>query len=343
MPPVARLVSVFEVPTTLTPPFAREVPANPRSLPTPLAALDESRAGVAKAWLLRAMEAAPLDQIERLPVARIAADLPPLVGELARAAAAAEAPSAGQRGAWLDRLAALRGDDPQPPLVRDLGALHAAMLGSLERQGSSFDSRDLIGAAARLAALFADLQGDAADRSARMGSTLDELLTGADRLTGLHGQDFLKEHLRHLVSMQKRYDQPFALLVVDVQGLKRINQAWGENAGDETLIGVAGAVERSVRGADTAIRMQEDEFCVLLPNQTAGRARSVARRLADAVEQVRDPGGGHLQIAIGVVACPQHAATADDLLEAADSALYRAKAAGEAVAVGPEELAADDG
>jgi diguanylate cyclase (GGDEF)-like protein len=307
-------------------------------LPTPLSALDESRAGVAKAWLLKAMDAAPLDQIERLPVARIASDLPPLVADLAQAAAGDQPVPAGLRGAFVERLAGLRGDEAQPPLARDLGWLHEAMLGSLERQSASFDAGELIRAAARLATLFSDLQADAAERSTRAGGTLDELLTGSDRLTGLHGQDFLREHLRHLVSMQKRYDQPFSLLVVDVQGLKRINQAWGDRAGDETLVGVAGAVEGSVRGADTAIRMEEDEFCVLLPNQTAGRARIVAQRLAAAVEQVRDPGGGELQIAIGVVACPQHATTADELLEAADGALYRAKAAGEHVAIGPEAL-----
>ena len=169
-------------------------------------------------------------------------------------------------------------------------------------------------------------------------ASLDELLTGADRLTGLHGEDFLKHHLRHLVSMQKRYDQPFALLLVDVEGLKRINQAFGDRAGDETLVGVAGAVERCIRTADTTVRMGEDEFCILLPNQTAGRARSAAERLADAVEQVRDPAGGTLRITIGLVACPQHAATANDLLELADSALYKAKARGERVAVGTEDL-----
>jgi diguanylate cyclase (GGDEF)-like protein len=326
------------VPTTLTPPFAGPATANPKPLPTPLAALDESRAGVAKAWLLKAMDAAPLDQIERLPVARIASDLPPLVADLAQASAGDPPVPAGLRGAFLDRLAALRGDEGQPSLVRDLGWLHEAMLGSLERQSASLDAGELIRAAVRLASLFADLQADAAERSTRAGATLDELLTGSDRLTGLHGQGFLKEHLRHLVSMQKRYDQPFSLLLVDVQGLKRINQAWGDHAGDETLVGVAGAVEGSVRGADTAIRMEEDEFCVLLPNQTAGRARIVAERLATAVEQVRDPGGGELQIAIGVVACPQHATTTDELLEAADGALYRAKAAGEHVAIGPEAL-----
>lgn len=330
------------MPTTLTPPFARSTAAaHSNPLPTPFAALDESRAGVAKAWLLKAMEAAPLDQIERLPLGRIASELPPLAGEIARVAGG-DPPGAGKRSDLLDRLASLRGDEPSPPLVRDLGALHEAMLGSLERQAATFDAADLIAAAARLAALFGELQADAAERSSRAGATLDELLSGADRLTGLHGQGFLKEHLRHLVSMQKRYDQPFALLLVDVQGLKRINQAWGERAGDDTLVGVAGAVERSVRSADTAIRMDEDEFCVLLPNQTAGRARTVAERLAESVEQVRDPGGGHLQIAIGVVACPQHATTADELLEAADSALYRAKAAGEQVAVGAEPLDADE-
>jgi diguanylate cyclase (GGDEF)-like protein len=328
------------VSTTLEPPLRVRRASDPGPLPTVLAALAESRAGVAKAWLVRAIEAAPLDQVEHMPVGRIASELPTLVADLVLAAAG-DAPAAGERAGWLDRLAALRAEEPSGLLARDLGLLHEAMLRSLERQAAALDAAELIRAAARLAALFADLQADAAERSGRSGAsggTLDELLTGADRLTGLHGQGYLKEHLRHLVSMQKRYDQPFALLVVDVEGLKRINQAWGERAGDETLVGVAGAVDRSVRTADTTVRMGEDEFCVLLPNQTPGRARIVAERLAEAVEQVRDPSGGSLTIAIGVVGCPQHATTADELLETADGALYRAKAAGQRVAVGAEEL-----
>jgi diguanylate cyclase (GGDEF)-like protein len=312
-------------------------------LPTPLAALEESRAGVAKAWLVRAVESAPLDQIEQLPVARIAAELPALVVDLVRAAARGGA-AASERATWIDRLASLRAD-PAAPLARDLAALQEAMLGSLERQAAGFDGPLLMGAAARLATLFGDLQADAAeraDRSGRGAGPLDELLAGADRLTGLHGQGFLREHLRHLVSMHKRYDQPFALLVVDVEGLKRINHAFGDRAGDDTLVGVAGAVSRTVRGVDTTVRMEEDEFCILLPNQTAGRGKIAAERLVAAVEQVTDPSGGSLRVTIGVVACPQHAATADELLELADSALYRAKAAGERVAVGSEATALPD-
>jgi diguanylate cyclase len=92
-----------------------------------------------------------------------------------------------------------------------------------------------------------------------------------------------------------------------------------------------------VRGVDTTVRMQEDEFCILLPNQTPGRARIAAERLAAAVEQVTDPAGGALRVTIGIVGCPQHAVTAEELLELADSALFRAKAAGERIAVGGEE------
>ena len=330
--------------TTLSSPRSRSEPQN-TSLPTPLAALDESSAGVAKAWLVRAVDAAPLDQVDRLPVGRIASELPPLVSELVRAAAG-EGSAASERSTWLDRLGGLRGPEPSAPLTRDLSVLQEAMLGSLERQADAFNAAELMGAAARIATLFGELYADAAEQRAVPASSapagsLDELLGGADRLTGLHGQGFLREHLRHLVAMQKRYDQPFALLVVDIEGLKRINQAYGDRAGDDTLVGIAGAVDRTVRGVDTTVRMQEDEFCVLLPNQTAGRAKVAAGRLAEAVEQVTDPSGGPLRVTIGIVACPQHGARAEELLELADSALYRAKAAGERIGVGIEPVDVD--
>ena len=334
---MAALVSRLAVSTTMYPPRSRTEPQN-TALPTPLAALEDSSAGVAKAWLLRAVDATPLERVDQLPVGRIAADLPPLVGELARAAAGGAPASA--RTAWLDRLGELREPDTSAALARDLSALQEAMLGSLERQADAFNAAELMGAAARLAALFGELQADASSRGGttqRVAGNLDELLVGGDRLTGLHGQAYLREHLRHLVCMHKRYDQSFALIVVDVDGLKRINQAFGDQAGDQTLVGVASAVGRTVRGVDTSVRMDEDEFCILLPNQTAGRAKIAAERLAAAIEQVDDPAGGPLRVSIGIAACPQHATTADELLELADGALYRAKAAGERIAVGVEE------
>jgi diguanylate cyclase (GGDEF)-like protein len=94
---------------------------------------------------------------------------------------------------------------------------------------------------------------------------------------------------------------------------------------------------------DTPVRMDGDEFCILLPHQTASRASALAERLVDSVERVESPGGRPLSVAIGVVSCPQHATEADSLLELADSTMYRAKAAGEHVAVGPEAAATTNG
>jgi diguanylate cyclase (GGDEF)-like protein len=300
--------------------------------------LEDLRADVAKAWLLGAIEGAALDQIGSLPVGLVVSELPALITDIARAAAGGSAPTANERADWLDRLDELRGA-AGGSLSRDLGVLHASMLEALERSASEFSGGDLVATAARLARVFGELHADATERATRQAGpgTFEDLLNGADRLTGLRAQGFGKDHLRHLLSMHKRYGHPFSLLVVDIEGLKRINDAFGTQAGDSTLVGVAGAVQSTVRIADMAVRMEEDEFCILLPNQTASRAQVAAERLAAAVEQVTDPTGNPLRVSIGVVSCPQHASNADALLEAADSALYRAKAAGERVAVGADE------
>jgi diguanylate cyclase (GGDEF)-like protein len=90
--------------------------------------------------------------------------------------------------------------------------------------------------------------------------------------------------------------------------------------------------------------MGGDEFCVLLPHQTASRAKLLADRLASAIEHVETPQTQPLRVAIGVVSCPQHASDAEDLLELADGAMYRAKASGESVAIsGAEDGAASNG
>ncbi|MEA2188514.1 MAG: Diguanylate cyclase, domain, partial [Solirubrobacteraceae bacterium] len=78
------------------------------------------------------------------------------------------------------------------------------------------------------------------------------------------------------------------------------------------------------------------EFCLLLPQQTATRARVLAERVVEAIEAVEGPAAQRLGVTVGVVSCPQHATEVDQLLEMADSAMYRAKAAGERVAVGVE-------
>ena len=104
-------------------------------------------------------------------------------------------------------------------------------------------------------------------------------------------------------------------------------------------MGVAKGLRETVRSADTAIRMGGDEFCVLAAHQTAALAEIAAHRICDAVEHVQTPDGAAVGVSVGVVSCPQHGAEADDLLELADAAMYRAKSAGQRVSVGPPEQA----
>jgi diguanylate cyclase (GGDEF)-like protein len=315
----------------------------------PTQRLDETRGELAKTWLMRVVEQSSLEEIERLPTPRIARELPELIGEIARAAAEEPGVAGAARGVeWAKRLAELtgRGGTIDSQLIRDVAGLQSVMITALHRQLRTLDPVATLHAVERLTDLFSSMQADAVEEVLRQRSRELEWLGTTDELTGLHNARYLQQHMHHLLGVQRRYGHPFALLLVDIDGLKRINDAYGEAAGDRTLVDVATALGEAIRAVDTPIRMTDDEFCVLLPQQTATRARALAERVADAVEAVQGPAAQTLGVAVGVVSCPQHATEVDQLLEMADSAIYRAKAAGERVAVGeaePEPPGEDEG
>jgi diguanylate cyclase (GGDEF)-like protein len=261
-----------------------------------------------------------------------------MISEIARALAPGVETSTSELVDWAHRIADLSGRDgpDAKELVRDLSALQSVMLTELHRGLDRIEAVSVLAAVERLAELFSTLHADAVEDLLSTRSGELEWLGTTDSLTGLQNTRFMQQHLNHLLGIQKRYGHPFALLLVDIDGLKRINDAYGSSAGDRTLIGVATAVGESIRNVDTPVRMGGDEFCVLLPHQTASRARVLAERLAAAIERVENPASQPLGVSIGVVSCPQHATDADGLLEVADGAMYRAKAAGERVAVGTD-------
>jgi diguanylate cyclase (GGDEF)-like protein len=303
---------------------------------SPLSRLEESRGEIAKSWLQRFVERASLEEIERLPMQRLVRELPELISEIARAAAnGPAAPPDADYLDWAQRLVELTGRESiaAQELVRDLAVLQSAMIATLHRGLDRLDPVAALETVERLAELFSAMQADAVGDILTVRTGEQEWLGETDGLTGLHNTRHMQQHLHHLVGVQKRYGHPFALLLLDIDGLKRINDAYGSSAGDRTLMGVATAVGETIRSVDTPIRMGGDEFCVLLPHQTASRAKILAERLAGAIERVDTPAAHPLRVAIGVVSCPQHATTADGLLEIADGAMYRAKAAGESVSV----------
>jgi diguanylate cyclase (GGDEF)-like protein len=94
------------------------------------------------------------------------------------------------------------------------------------------------------------------------------------------------------------------------------------------------ALQRSIRSVDVAARLGGDEFCVLAPEQESAAAVLLAERLANAVaDEVSIPADPPVGLSIGVVSCPEHGEDAEALIDAADRAMYRAKAAGENVAL----------
>ena len=128
-----------------------------------------------------------------------------------------------------------------------------------------------------------------------------------------------------------RHGRPLALLVVDLDHFKSINDRFGHEAGDEALSRTARIVESSIRDIDTAARFGGEEFVVLLSETGLGAALEVAERIRAAVADAEISWRGHVipvRASIGVSACPERVATPADLLASADAALYRAKAEG---------------
>ncbi|MGY1652201.1 histidine kinase N-terminal 7TM domain-containing diguanylate cyclase [Geodermatophilus sp. SYSU D01119] len=160
-----------------------------------------------------------------------------------------------------------------------------------------------------------------------------------DPLTGLHNRRHLDRALGAGLAARPRTGE-LSVLVVDVDHFKRVNDRLGHAAGDVVLTALAGILAGAVREGDTAARLGGEEFVLVLPG--AGREQALARaeRIRRTVAATRhDVDGGPLTVtvSIGVAVCPADGASAAALLEAADRALYTAKATGRdrVVAAGP--------
>ena len=187
----------------------------------------------------------------------------------------------------------------------------------------------------RLAEASGAVQAAALEELVRSRSRELESQANTDPLTGLYNLRYLQRQIAQLLDVQKRYGHPFGVLLMDVDGLKRINDAHGHAAGDRVLMQVAMALRRAIRTVDTPARLGGDEFCVLAPEQDAKGGALLAERLSVAVrEEVATPDEPPVTLSIGVVGCPEHGDDAETLVDIADRAMYRAKAGGEQVALG---------
>jgi diguanylate cyclase (GGDEF)-like protein len=308
----------------------------------PLARLERSRDELAKAWLVRLIERASLEEISELPTDQIARELPELISDIVEQVASSNGDPYELTERQTRRAAALAGlrsgrDTSAADVARDIAALQAVLVRALREELAEKDPERFADAVERLADATGAIQAAAVEELVRTRSRELESQANTDPLTGLGNLRNLQSELAQMLEMQKRYGHPFGLLLMDIDGLKRVNDSQGHQAGDRLLMQVAMALRRSIRSVDVAARIGGDEFCVLAPHQTASRATILGERLAAGIEQIESPDGSHVGVSIGVVACPEHATDPERLLELADVAMYAAKAGGERVQIAEPE------
>lgn len=151
-----------------------------------------------------------------------------------------------------------------------------------------------------------------------------------DHLTGLGNRRAFRERLETEVERARRYGRDLSLIVIDCDKFKRINDTLGHQAGDRVLERIGEMLLRNRRLEDGAFRIGGDEFALLLPETAAGGATVLAERLRRTLERAAlgTERSAPLTASLGVSAYGKHAATSDELFEAADGALYQVKASG---------------
>jgi diguanylate cyclase (GGDEF)-like protein len=154
-----------------------------------------------------------------------------------------------------------------------------------------------------------------------------------DFLTGLRTRGYFEQQLELEIKRSERKKQKFALLMIDIDGFKMLNDRHGHRVGDQILRDVASILMKDMREVDTVARYGGDEFVIILPETSGSGAQFVAQRLRKAVEQAKFFAGSpnqveHLSLSIGIAVFDTDAQFRRDLIEFADAALYAAKSGG---------------
>ena len=148
-----------------------------------------------------------------------------------------------------------------------------------------------------------------------------------DTLTGLPNRSLLLDRLEQALRTARRLATPLALLVMDLDRFKEINDTFGHRAGDLLIGEVAQRITSDLRETDTVARLGGDEFAVILPGADEGGAGHVAQKIISALQQPFEiEGSAHeVAISIGIAVSPQHGEDVETLMRRADMAMYVAK------------------
>jgi diguanylate cyclase (GGDEF)-like protein len=166
-----------------------------------------------------------------------------------------------------------------------------------------------------------------------LGRRIDKFkrLSTTDPLTGLANQRAFQARMREEWQRARRYTSPLSLLLIDIDGLKRINDERGHAAGDQGLRAAANAIKATMRVTDFGARWGGDEFAIVAPNTARQPAQRLAQRLLGQMSRQARARDVAVTISVGVATLePERdtSATVEWLQNAADAALYQAKSEG---------------
>lgn len=225
----------------------------------------------------------------------------------------------------------LRGDErPMPILVLTDEASPAHVIEAL-----TLGADDVVVGSISFDELYARLERrfSTTSRLAVLLGQRDELLalSTTDGLTQVANHRAFQERLREEFRRAQRYDDPMALILMDIDHFKAVNDTHGHQVGDEVLRAVAKALKGAVRETDFIARYGGEEFAVVLPKTHLAGALTVAERMSQSLKSTRTGVDGAIRVtgSFGVSGFPgRGVTTAEQLLKTADDALYRSKREG---------------
>jgi diguanylate cyclase (GGDEF)-like protein len=161
---------------------------------------------------------------------------------------------------------------------------------------------------------------------------IEELMV-VDKLTGLYNRHFMAERLSEFVSMHRRYNNYFSVILLDLDHFKEVNDTHGHVVGDQTLRSVAAIIAQEVRETDHPCRFGGEEFIVLCPHTTLEEAQNIAERIRNVVSELSENEMGHAgpqTLSAGVFhqSGDFPPTSVKEVLENTDKALYMAKEEG---------------
>ena len=159
-------------------------------------------------------------------------------------------------------------------------------------------------------------------------------LSFTDEVTGLYNRRFFSIRLGEEIGRYQRFHSPVAVVLLDLDGFKAINDQWGHGAGDRTLQAVARLLLEHSRGVNVVARYGGDEFAVLMVETSRSGAMQYADRIRQILAAHAFAHGARVTASLGVAAVPEDAITADDAVRVADAALYIAKRGGKNAVAG---------